>query len=325
MLNFDNKKILITGGAGFIGSNIANYIHKKFPKAIITVFDKFSESTKKNTSKSFGSFKNLIDFKGQIICGDISNEKDLKLIDSKFDYIFHKAAISDTREYDQNLIFRTNINSFKFFLELAEKNNSKLIYASSGATYGKLKSPQTVGYESPENPYGYSKYVMDNMTKEAIRKNNKLKVVGLRYFNVYGRGELNKGKTASMILQLATQLLDGKKPTLFNDSDNIFRDFIYINDVVRANLKACEKNITGVFNIGTGKSRSFKDVNDILQKLLKNKEKINYIENPYLDYQFHTEANIDETKKELDFEAKFNLEDGIKDYLPEILKEYEAN
>jgi len=137
---FNSKTVLITGGAGFIGSNLAFYFQENFPTAKVVVFDIFrSEATFSNGNlKSFGHFKNLIGFKGEVISGDINDETALaKLTSYKFDYIFHEAAISDTTVLDQGIMVKTNVNAFKSILELALKSNAVVVYASSGATYGK--------------------------------------------------------------------------------------------------------------------------------------------------------------------------------------------
>jgi len=320
-IDFNNKNILITGGAGFIGSNLALYFQENFPKTKITIFDCFrSNKTFDNGNlKSFGHYKNLIGFKGDIICGNINNKEDLTLLSEyKFDFIFHHAAVSDTRVYDQEIIMKTNVNSFYDLLELAKKNQSVFVYASSAATYGDLPSPQTVGNEKPENPYGYSKYIMDQIAIKYSIQNPNLTIVGLRFFNVYGPREFYKGTTSSMVMQLGHQILDGNAPRLFENSHQILRDFIYIEDVIQANIKACAPLNNGIYNVGTGLARSFQEIANILQKELKTKLGTEYIPNPFRGYQKHTKAEITTSKINLSFEPNFSLEEGIKAYIPEI-------
>jgi ADP-L-glycero-D-manno-heptose 6-epimerase len=320
-IDFNKKTILITGGAGFIGSNLAFYFQENFPKSKVVVFDCFrnNETFPNGNIKSFGHYNNLIGFKGEVICGNINIKTDYSIIENyKFDFIFHNAAISDTRVYDQEIIMKTNVNSFYYLLEIAKKNNSVLIYASSAATYGSQASPQTVGHEHPENPYGFSKYIMDQIANQYSRENPNMSIVGLRFFNVYGPGELYKETTASMVLQLGLQILDGKAPRLFHESDKIYRDFIYILDVVQASIKACTSKQNGVYNIGTGKSRSFQEIADILQKELKTNLGNDFFSNPFDGYQAHTQANITSSKINFDFVPTISLEQGIKSYIPEI-------
>ena len=320
-INFNKKTILITGGAGFIGSNLAFYFQENYPKSHVVVFDCFrSEVTFANGNlQSFGHYKNLIDFKGDVVCGNINNKVGLSLLDDyKFDYIFHQAAISDSRVYDQELVMQTNVNSFYDLLYIAKRDRSVMVYASSAATYGSLPSPQVVGTESPENPYDYSKYAMDQIACRYMKQNPEMSIVGLRYFNVYGPKEYYKAKTSSMVIQLGHQILDGKAPRLFKGSDEIQRDFINIEDVVQANIKACNPKQNGVYNVGTGKPRSFQDIADILQQELVTDLGTDYFPNPYEGYQMHTQADITTTKDCLGFEPKVTLEEGIKAYIPEI-------
>ncbi len=322
-IDFNLKTILITGGAGFIGSNLAFYFQENYPKSKIVIFDCFRNDDvfKNGNLKSFGHYKNLIGFNGNIICGDINNSGDLKKLKGyTFDFIFHLAAISDTRVYDQEIVIRTNINSFYSLMEIAITDNSTVVYASSAAVYGNLPSPQTEGIESPENPYGYSKYAMDKIANHYRETNPNLNITGLRYFNVYGHNEFYKGNTASMVIQLGHQILSGNAPRLFENSNSIMRDFIHIKDVIQANIKAINTN--GTYNIGTGVSRSFQDIADILQKELGTDLGTEYFPNPFDGYQVNTKANIAKSEKILKFKSKITLEMGIKEYIPEIKKSF---
>lgn len=323
-----NKTILITGGAGFIGSNLAFYFQENHPDAKVVIVDMFrsGETFSNGNLKSFGHFKNLLGFRGEIISGDI-NDKDLLLrleSDYKFDYIFHEAAISDTTVLEQDLMIKTNINAYKDLLDLAVAHGANMIYASSAATYGNAESPQRVGREAPNNVYGFSKLSMDHLSREYMKKTS-ISIVGLRYFNVYGAGEYFKNTTASMVLQFGHQLLAGKNPRLFEDSNKILRDFIYIGDIIQANIKAMEPKESGIYNVGTGKARSFQDIVDILQQELGTELTCEYIPNPFIgSYQFHTEADIATTREALGYEPSFEMEDGIKAYISEIKRIYET-
>ncbi|MEV9594771.1 ADP-glyceromanno-heptose 6-epimerase [Aliarcobacter butzleri] len=323
-INFNKKTILITGGAGFIGSSLAFYFQNNYPKSKIVVLDSFrsGETFSNGNLKSFGHFKNLLGFKGIVISGDINDKSVLKSLEKnyKFDYIFHQAAISDTTVQEQDLMIKTNVNAYEDLLKIAIKHKANMIYASSAATYGDSDRFE-VGYEQPNNAYGFSKVMMDNVTYDYLKKELDISIVGLKYFNVYGPREFFKNKTASMVVQFGHQILKGLTPKLFEGSDKILRDFIYIEDIIQANIKACSPKKSGIYNVGTGNARSFEDIVNILQKELQINNGKEYIPNPYVgSYQFFTQANIETTTKYLGYEPKFSLEDGIKAYIPEILK-----
>jgi len=324
-INLDNRTILITGGAGFIGSNLAFHFQENYPTTKVVIVDSFrsGETLSNGNLKSFGHFKNLIGFTGEVISADINDPSLIRTLknDYKFDYIFHEAAISDTTASEQDLMIKTNVNAYKELLDMAISHGANMIYASSAATYGDAMSPQTVGCEAPQNVYGFSKLMMDNITNEYIENGAKISIVGLRYFNVYGKNEFFKNKTASMVLQLGHQILEGNAPRLFEGSDKILRDFIYIEDIIQANIKAMMPKKSGVYNVGTGKARSFQDIADTLQKLLFTDYGNTFIPNPFVgQYQFHTEANVEDSLKYLGYEAKYELEDGIAAYLDEITR-----
>jgi ADP-L-glycero-D-manno-heptose 6-epimerase len=325
-IDFNTKTILITGGAGFIGSNLAFYFQDNYPQSSIVILDKFrSNKTLSNGNlESFGHFKNLIGFNGIVISGDINDKNILLSLEKsyKFDYIFHQAAISDTTASEQDLMIQTNVNAYESLLHIAIKHSANMIYASSAATYGSSDKFE-VGFEEPNNVYGFSKLMMDNISNNYISKKLNINIVGLRYFNVYGHREFFKNKTASTVIQFAHQVLAKNAPKLFENSDKILRDFIYIEDVIQANIKACSPKKSGIYNIGTSIARSFQDISDIVQKELGTSYKNEYIKNPFIgSYQFFTQANIQLSKNYLNYSPNYSLEDGIKAYMPDIVKTY---
>ena len=326
-INFNEKTILVTGAAGFIGSNLCFYFQNNYPNCTIVALDCFRSEDKFSNGnlKSFGHFKNLLGFKGLVISGDINDDKLLESLEKnyKFDYIFHQAAISDTTALEQDIMIRTNVNAYENLLKISIKHNANMIYASSAATYGDSDRFE-VGYEKPNNVYGFSKVMMDNITYEYLKKDLNISIVGLKYFNVYGPREFYKNKTASMVVQFAHQILKGLTPKLFEGSDKILRDFIYIEDVIQANIKACNPKKSGIYNVGTGIARSFEDIVNILQEELDINNGKEYIPNPFIgSYQFFTQANIQTTKENLKYEPKYSMEDGIKAYIPEIKRLFE--
>jgi len=312
-IDFNNKIVLITGGAGFIGSNLAFYFQENFPKCKVVIFDKFrtDETFSNGNLKSFGHFKNLLGFKGIVISGDITDKEDLKkLQDYKFDFIFHEAAISDTTVSDQKVMIDTNVNAFVDLLDIAKNAGAAMVYASSAATYGDSKI-FSIGHEQPNNVYGFSKFLMDNIAKEYMKKSD-ISIVGLRYFNVYGEREYFKNKTASMVLQFGLQLLRGESAKLFQGSDKIKRDFIYIEDVVTANLMVLKKGVSGIFNIGSGIETSIisllREISDIL-----NIRNLEYIRKPPRKGDVRRSmADISKAYKNFGWKPNISLKEGLE-------------
>lgn len=337
MFNFAKKTVLITGGAGFIGSNIAKYLKKNFHCKVI-IFDTFRT---KKPYPTLGAFKNLLtdgqtpDF--SVISGDIQDLGALQDVD--FDVIFHEAAISDTTQTDERLMLSVNFHAFQDLVSLAQKRGAKMVYASSAGVYGNATKDglNTEGQnERPENIYGYSKLLMDNFTRQILKtpSKNGFSLCGLRYFNVFGDGEFFKNTTASMILQLSLSILRENSARLFEFGEQK-RDFVHIDDVVLANILAVGHN--GVYNVGSGVARSFNDITQILKKELKNRAKtcsackksqnfsVEYIKNPYAFFQNHTEADLRAIKYALNFTPQHTLETGIAQYFPKILECFHAN
>lgn len=323
-----NKAVLITGGAGFIGSNLAFFFQENFPNTRVIVLDKFRDGSNfpNGNPTSLGHFKNLIGFNGEIIARDLNEGLDL-LQELDFDVVFHQAAISDTTVENQKLMINTNHHAFLELLQIALKKNAVIIYASSAATYGNSPAPNVISKgEEPQNIYGFSKLAMDKSVRKVLASATHLPIFGLRYFNVYGRGEFYKGNTASMILQLGLQALESKKVRLIQKGEQK-RDFVYIDDVLAANILAMNEGFTmqkldsipksGIYNVGTGIARSYNEIVSILKTHLGDFE-VEYFKNPYPFFQTHTQADISQNLYTLGYKPKYSLEDGIKAYIDEI-------
>lgn len=301
------NNILITGGAGFIGSNLALKLQQMYPESKILILDDFSSA----------NFKNLKGFKGEVLACDVStDELFYKVEETKIDLIFHLASITDTTVTDQELMMRKNVDGFKNILELAYDTEAVVVYASSASVYGNVKEhiPLTEDREkSPENIYAFSKYIMDNIAKDFSEQTG-IKAVGVRYFNVYGPREAHKGKFASMIYQLYLQMKQGKRPRIFKWGEQK-RDFVYIKDVVEATILASKAPDTTVYNVGSGQARSFNEVIALLNKNLGTDFEPEYFDCPYDFYQEYTQADMTKIKEELGFVPKYDLEKGIKEYV----------
>ena len=301
-------RILVTGGAGFIGSNLVEELQKRYPNAEIAVLDNFQSA----------NFKNLLNFKGEFITGNIADKElwDYLAKNYRFDVVFHQAAITDTTVEDQKFMMEVNAQSFKYLLDTAVKNwNAKVIYASSAAVYGNCPAPmKEEGCLKPENIYGFSKLMMDNLAEKFLKEFPNAYIVGLRYFNVYGPKEAHKGKFASMVYQLAVKMMRGEKPRLFKWGEQK-RDFVYIKDVVKANLLAMENQVRGIFNVGTGRARSFNELVEILNNVLGTNYEVEYFDNPYEFYQNYTEADLTNAEKYLGYKPEWSLEEGVRDYI----------
>ncbi|MGC9120729.1 MAG: ADP-glyceromanno-heptose 6-epimerase [Sulfurihydrogenibium sp.] len=299
--------ILITGGAGFIGSNLALKLQRDYPDSKIVIVDDFSSA----------NFKNLKGFKGIVYACDVSTDEIFfKLDDFKPDVIFHLASITDTTVTDQEYMIRRNVDGFKHILELAYDNESIVVYASSASVYGNVKEHVPLKEDrekSPENVYAFSKYIMDNLAQEFTEKTS-LKVVGVRYFNVYGPREAHKGKFASMIYQLYLQMKSGQRPRIFKWGEQK-RDFVYVKDAVDATILATKAPKSTVYNVGSGEATSFNDVIKYLNLALGTNFEPEYFDCPYDFYQEYTQADMTKIKEELGFVPRYSIQRGIKEYV----------
>lgn len=301
------QNILVTGGAGFIGSNLVLRLQAKFPQAEIVVIDDFRS----------GDFKNLQGFRGDFVTADVSRlDFGAQFRDRNFDAIFHEASITDTTEHNQFLQSHDNIEGFRKLLEFAAPTQTPIVYASSAATYGIAGAgamKEDIG-AAPANVYAFSKVQLDNLARYYARKNPAWKIVGLRYFNVYGPREPHKKAAASMIYQLYLQMKAGKRPRVFRAGEQK-RDFVYVKDVVTMTIAALGAPRSAIYNCGSGRATSFNEVIDALNKALGTKLEPDYFENPYSFYQPHTEADMNLAKNELKYTPEYPPERGIADYV----------
>ena len=242
---------LVTGGAGFIGSNLVLSLQEKYPAARLTVIDDFRS----------GDFKNLA-----AIAGILWRQISPRLIgahqfgDEKFDGIFHLASITDTTLHDQFPQVHDNVESFRRLLRFAQPNRTRVVYASSAATYGAASGVNLEAHDAaPANVYAFSKVIMDNLARRAAQDDPDWMIVGLRYFNVYGPREAHKGVPASMVLHLSRQIKAGKRPRIFKHGEQK-RDFVYVKDIVQGTLRALEAKESGIYNLGSGQARSFNEL-----------------------------------------------------------------
>lgn len=305
------KNILITGGAGFIGSNLALTLQERYPDANIYVLDDFRGS----------SFKNLIGFLGDVLAYDVSDRSWMRVFDEKkLDTIFHIASITDTTILDEKKMMYENVEGFRNIIELAQFKNAEVVYASSAAVYGSQDKPMSESDGGiPNNVYGFSKWVFENIARQY---EGKVKLVGVRYFNVFGPRESYKGHAASMIYQLYKQMSAGKRPRIFKMGEQS-RDHVYVKDVVEGTIGALKAKSNTVFNVGTGEATSFNAIVDALNKGLGTNLEPDYIDNPYDFYQDFTQADISHIQKETGYKPKYSTSDGIVDYVQNYLLQVE--
>ena len=283
--------IIVTGGAGFIGSNIIQGLNARGISDILVVDD----------LKDGAKFKNIVDSqiadymdKDDFLDGVLSGGVD----DVPIEAIFHEGACSSTTEWDGRFMMDNNYEYSKALLHFCQANQVPFIYASSASVYGGgSEFEEDLKNEEPLNVYGYSKFLFDQYVRA---QDIGSQVVGLRYFNVYGPREQHKGSMASVAFHLNNQLLDSGEIKLFAGCDGYrdgeqVRDFVYVSDVVDVNLWFLDNpTVSGIFNCGTGKSQPF---NDVAKGVLDyhQKGRLSYI--PFPDhlvghYQSFTEADL---------------------------------
>ncbi len=305
--------IVVTGAAGFIGSNLVKALNDMGRNDIIAV-DDLTDGTKmfNLADCEIADYLDKDQFLEQIIAGEF---------DGKIEVIFHQGACSSTTEWDGKFMMSNNYEYSKTLLQFCDRTKCQYIYASSASVYGgSEKFIEQRDLEKPLNVYAYSKFLFDQYVRQ--QKPN-CQVAGLRYFNVYGPREQHKGGMASVAFHFNNQLNANGIRRLFEGVDGYenvqqLRDFVYVEDVVKVNLWLWQNpEVSGIFNCGTGQAQSFNDVaNAVIDH--HSKGTIEYI--PFPDklkgaYQSYTQADLTKLRA-AGYSAKFKtVEQAVPEYL----------
>lgn len=316
--------IVVTGGAGFIGSNLVKALNRLGRDDILVVDDlKQGEKIYNLNDCDILDYEYYLDFLDRL---EIEEE-----LSQSIEVVFHQGACSDTTNWDGEYMMSRNYDYSKQLLSLCQSYEIPLIYASSASVYGGSNTfVEQREFEKPINTYAYSKWQFDQYVRR-FQNRFKSQVVGLRYFNVYGPREQHKGGMASVAYHFNQQMLDNGVCKLFAGSDGYAdgeqqRDFIFVEDVVKVNLWFWQNSDkSGIYNLGTGRSQSFNDVADAViqwhQASGVNNAKKEYIAFPDKlkgAYQSYTQADISALRK-IGYDQPFaNVAQGVKAYLDEL-------
>ncbi len=307
--------MIVTGAAGFIGSNIVAALNASGHDDITVVDDRREGAKSANLADlKVADYIDKVDFLKRIEGGD-------KIGSSSA--IFHQGACSDTTEWDGRMMLGNNYEYSRRLLDYSLEHKIPFLYASSASVYGDgTVFREDPANESPLNLYAYSKFLFDQYVRRCL-PDAESQIVGLRYFNVYGPREQHKGKMASVAFHFDKQIMESGTARLFEGSEGYSdgeqrRDFVFVGDVTAVNLWFYENpKVSGIFNLGTGRSQTFNDVAEAVIKF-HGRGNIEYIPFPAeLEgrYQSFTEADISALRAAGYGESFRDVEDGVRDYL----------
>ena len=304
--NMKNKKVVVTGGAGFIGSNLCLELSKDNH---VIIFDDLSSGFFKNIEDL--TDKNNVDFvKGTI--------NDISLLQKTFkdvDYVFHQAAIASVVKSIADPVKSNYVNvdgTLNVLIAARDNEVNKVIQASSSSIYGDTTiSPETENIlPSPLSPYAIGKLAGEYYCK-IFNETYNLATTSLRYYNVYGPNQDPTSEYAAVIPIFITKILKNESPIIYGDGEQT-RDFVYVKDVVNANILAAESNAIGVFNIANGKTITINELAKLIMKIYNKNLKLIYKDVRPGDVK-HSLADVSKSKEKLNYEPKFDLESGLKE------------
>ena len=316
-IELSNKTILVTGGAGFIGSNLCEALLEKGNQVIC--FDNFATGKRENI-KEFLKDPNFI-----LIEGDIRKLDDCLKATRDVDYVLHQAALGSVPRSIKDPITSNDVNVSGFLnMLVASRDNGvkRFVYAASSSTYGDSESMPKVEHiiGKPLSPYAITKYV-NELYADIFSKTYGLETIGLRYFNVFGRKQDPNGAYAAVIPKFVSQLMKGESPTI-NGDGSFSRDFTYIDNVIQANLLTLvttkEKAINTVYNVAYGDRNTLNDLMGYLKEYLSefdaNISNIEVIYGPNRAGDIpHSHASVAKAKENLNYNPQYTLQQGLKE------------
>lgn len=332
-------KVIVTGAAGFIGSNLVKALNERGITDIVAV-DNLTKGDK---------FLNLVDCE---ISDYLDKVEFLQRIQTghygRFDAIFHEGACSDTMEHNGNYMMSNNFQYTQVLFDWAQKTGTPFLYASSAAVYGgSTQFIEDREVEKPLNVYGYSKFLFDQVLRRRMKDGLKAPVFGFRYFNVYGDREQHKGRMASVAFHNFNQFREGGSVKLFGSYGGYEagcqqRDFVSVEDLVKVNMHFFDNassSPSGVYNLGSGRAQTFNDVALATLNTLRNAKgeshlslsqavdggHIHYIDFPDAlkgKYQCYTQADLSNLRKAGYAGSFYSVEQGVERYVQRLIKKY---